>query len=86
MSRALDPRIPQLIVVARRYRHCDGVAIFSVDAGWRMVVKTGSPAAYVRGSRDQSTVESEQVAEGSIEQMAAMGGILADLFIRDQIA
>jgi hypothetical protein len=81
-----DPRLPQLIVAARQYRHCDGVAIFSEDDGWRVAINTGVAAAYLPGDNNCPMVESEEVAEGSIELMASTAGILADLFIRDQVA
>jgi hypothetical protein len=81
-----DPRLPQLIVATRRYRRHDGVAVFSEDIGWRVVVETGQPAAYLPGGRDQSMVESITIADGLIEGLAASGGILADVFARDQVA
>ena len=81
-----DPRTCQLVVAARRYRRCDGVAVFSTDAGWRLSISTGSTIAYRRADQDHSVVESDLVAEGAIEHIASTGGILADLFVRDQVA
>lgn len=81
-----DPRIPQLIVAARRYRRCDGVAIFSDDVGWRLVVKTGSRAAYLPRVNGDTTHESQRIAAEWIERLASTGGILADLFVRGQVA
>jgi hypothetical protein len=81
-----DPGIPQLIIAARQYRRCDGVAIFSADAGWRVAVNTGAPAAYLQSEKHSSMVMSEEVVKDAIERMASTGGILADLFIRDRVA
>lgn len=81
-----DPRTSQLIVAVRRYRRCDGVAVFSMDAGWRVAIKTGSPLSYLPGDPGHPMLESDEVAAGAIEQMASTGGILADLFVRDQVA
>lgn len=81
-----DPRVPRLIVAARHYRRCDGLAIFSEDEHWRLVVRTGEPVAYRAGHGDGVMVESVDVARDSIEQMAATGGILADLFLRSEVA
>lgn len=80
-----DPRTPQLIVTARRYRRCDGVAVSSDDAGWRLAINTGASIAY-RPDANSSIAESEDVPAGVIERMASTGGILADLFVRDQVA
>jgi hypothetical protein len=81
-----DPRVPQLIVAARRYRRCDGVAIFSGDVGWRLAVNTGSPAAYLPGGGGSTMLESLEVADGWVERLASNGGILADLFVRNHVA
>jgi len=80
-----DPRLPQLIVAARQYRRCDGVAISADDSGWRLAVNTGASIAY-RRDPDSSMRESEDVPAGAIERMVATGGVLADLFVRDQVA
>lgn len=81
-----DPRTCQLVVAARRYRRCDGVAVFSTDGGWRLSISTGSTIAYRRADQDHSVVESDVVSEGALEHLASTGGILADLFVRDQVA
>jgi hypothetical protein len=81
-----DPRTSQLVVAVRGYRRCDGVAVHSTDAGWRLAIKTGSPLSYLLGDTSLPMLESDEVAAGVIEQMAATGGILADLFVRDQVA
>jgi hypothetical protein len=80
-----DSRIPQLIVTARRYRRCDGVAVSSDDAGWRLAINTGASIAY-RPDEVSSMVESDELTAGVIERMASTGGILADLFVRDEVA
>src|SRR5664280_3266374 len=81
-----DPRTSQLVVAVGRYRRCDGVAVHSTDAGWRVAIKTGSPLSYLQGDPSHPMLESDDVAAGAIEQMASTGGILADLFVRDQVA
>ena len=72
-----DPRIPQLIVIARRSRRCDGVAVAANDAGWRIAVNSGASIAY-RPEAAAPMLESEDVPTGAIERLASGGGILAD--------
>jgi hypothetical protein len=81
-----DPRISQLVVAVRRYRRCDGVAVHSMDAGWRLAIKTESPLSYLPGDPSRTMLESDDLAAGAIEQIATTGGILADLFVRDEVA
>lgn len=81
-----DPRLPQLIVATRRYRRCDGLATFSDDEGWRLVVTTGQPVAYLAAGHGQELVESAVVEQGALEAMAAASGILSDLFARAAVA
>ncbi len=82
-----DSRLPRLIVATRRYRRCDGLAIFSDDVGWRVVIDPGKPAAYMSGSRDQAMIDSGVViGDGTIEGLAAKGEILADFFAHDAVA
>lgn len=81
-----DPRIPQLIVAARQYRRCDGVAIFSEDAPWRLVVNTGRPAWFRQGDDGESPLESSEMSIGLLEQIAATGNVLEGLFSRNRVA
>ena len=81
-----DPRVPQLIAAARRYRRCDGIATFSDDEGWRLVVETGRPAVYMAGGQGQVMIDSVVMEPGTLERLAAASGILADLFARDEVA
>jgi hypothetical protein len=76
----LDPSVPRLVDAARRYRRCDGVALFSADGGWRMAFASGETIAFLR-DKDGSFVESAVVlSDGVLEQLAASSGVLADLF------
>jgi hypothetical protein len=81
-----DPRVPQVIVATRRYRRCDGIATFSDDEGWRLVVETGQPARYLAAGHGQEMIESDIVEQGVIEGLAAASGILSDLFERAAVA
>jgi hypothetical protein len=83
-----DPRIPRLVVSARRYRRCDGVAIHAADLNWRLALTSGTEAAYrpATGPQAGSLLVSEPVAPGLLEQLAATGGVLADLFSTAQVA
>ena len=82
----LDPRIPRLVTAARHYRRCDGVAVFAPDAGWRLAFITGETVAYLPNRRS-STIESvAALTDGTLEGLAAEGGVLADLFHTDQQA
>jgi hypothetical protein len=76
----LDSRVPRLVNAARHYRRCSGVALYSLDAGWRMAFAEGeligyrpAPSAGVLDSSDLLTV-------GVLEELAASTGVLADLF------
>jgi hypothetical protein len=53
----LDPRIPRLVVLVRRYRRCDGVALFAADGSWRLSFATCETIA-CRPDRDASMIES----------------------------
>jgi HKD family nuclease len=80
-----DPRIPELITAARRYRRCEDVAIFSEDAGWRLAFRPGEPISYL--PRIGGVLVDSQVVEVvSIERLASKGGVLGDLFIRNNVA
>jgi hypothetical protein len=81
-----DPRLPQLIVAARRYRRCDGVAIFSEDSGWRITATTGESAAFIRGEADRRMIESEVLPAGVIEHLASRGEAIGDLFVMHEVA
>jgi hypothetical protein len=75
-----DPRVPRLVVAARHYRRCDGVAMFALDAGWRLAFVTGDTVAYLP-SLDASSVESAATLTGGVlEGLTSAGGVLADLF------
>lgn len=82
----IDPRVPQLIVAVRRYRRCDGVAIFADDEGWRLAVKTGVPAAFMSGGLGGREIDTNPVAAGVIEQMASSGDALGELFAIHEVA
>lgn len=81
-----DPRLAQLIIAVRRYRRCDGVAVFSEDVGWRLVVETGQSLAFKRGSDEPMIESTVEVAAGLIEGLASNNGVLVDFFARDQVA
>jgi hypothetical protein len=74
-----DPRIPQLVVMLRRYRSADAVALYSQDHDWRLVFPTGEPAGYL-GERGAQTLDSVPLEAGAIEALAADRGVVADLF------
>lgn len=83
-----DPRIPQLVAATRRYRRCDGVAVHAGDLGWRLAFISGAEVAYRPGAgpRAGALLLSEPVNPGTVEQLAATGGVVADLFTAAQIA
>jgi hypothetical protein len=78
-----DPRVPQLIVAVRRYRSVDAVAVYSQDPDhpWRLVVTTGESAAFLE-DLDGDTLDSVPLEAGVIEGLAAVQGVIADLFRR----
>ena len=75
-----DPRLPQLVVAVRQYRHTDPVALYSADHGWRIVLATGEPAAYLSSVGQGELVDSPPVTAGVVEELAAAHGVLGDLF------
>jgi hypothetical protein len=76
----LDPRIPRLVVLVRRYRRCDGVALFAADGSWRLSFATCETIA-CRPDRDASMIESTiPLASGVLESLAGSAGVLANLF------
>lgn len=76
----LDTRVPQLMVAARRYRRCTGVAVFSVDHDWRVVCVESEPVA-VLGRLGGTQLESTRaLLPNELELMAGSGRVLGDLF------
>lgn len=75
-----DPRLPQLVVATRQYRRTDPVALYAADHGWRVVLATGEPAAYLARFGHGEVVDSLPVMAGVIERIAAANGVLGDLF------
>lgn len=76
----LDQRMPQLMLAARQYRRCDGVAVFSADRDWRVVCVEGKPIG-VLGRLGGEVLESARVlAPQELERMAGSGHVLGDLF------
>jgi hypothetical protein len=84
----MDSRIPQLVAATRRYRRCDGVAVHAGDLDWRLAFVSGAEVAYRPGAgpRAGTLLLSEPISPGTVEQLAATGGVLADLFTAAQIA
>jgi hypothetical protein len=82
----LDPRVPHLIVAARRYRRPNGVALFAVDKGWRMVFVVGETIAFLTGLGAESVDSVRPVTSRDLEALAAKGGVLADFFYAGEAA
>jgi hypothetical protein len=81
----LDARVPRLVAAVRRYRRCSGVAVYCADA-WRMVFVDGHHIGY-RPAREGLQDSMNVLVGGQLEQLAASGGVLADLFVApEQIA
>jgi len=76
----LDVRVPPLVVAVRRYRRCDGVAVFAPDTGWRLVFLTGTTIAYLPKVHGTSVESAAALTKDALEKLAAAGGVLADLF------
>jgi hypothetical protein len=77
----LDPRVPRLVAAVRHYRRCDGVAIFAPSAGWRLTLVTGETVAFRPGPGADFGESTVTMVPDSVEQLAATGGVLADLFL-----
>jgi len=82
----LDPRIPRLVTAARHYRHRDGIAVFAPDAGWRLAFITGEKVAYLPKLGAASVQSAATLFDGTLENLGAACGVLADLFPADQQA
>jgi hypothetical protein len=76
----LDARVPRLIVATRRYRRCEGVALYAADAGWRLVAVTGESIGYKPNATDRPVDSTVPLADGLLEQLTGTGGVLASLF------
>jgi hypothetical protein len=75
----LDPRIPRLVVLVRRYRRCDGVALFAGDASWRLSFATDETIAYRPAGKSSMVESTSPLAAGALESLAGSAGVLADL-------
>lgn len=76
----VDPRVPRLIVGVRRYRRCNGVALYAADADWRLVLATGTTIAYRPSSTSMPVESLAQVTDDRLERLTGAGGVLASLF------
>jgi hypothetical protein len=75
-----DPQLPRLLVAARNYRPCTGMALWDADGQWRLVFEEGQPVYYwtPRGSLDQETEQNFDA--GMLTVLAEDRMVLADLF------
>ena len=79
----VDPRLPQVVVAARRYRRCDGVTVHSADNGWRFSFITDKPVAFladVHGVPLLSRISAMPLKKEQLEIMAQAGAVVGDLF------
>jgi hypothetical protein len=77
----IDPRVPRLAVAARHYRKCDGIAIYSTDRNWRVVLPGGGPIDYLPAPKGQELLSTpEVITNQQLEALTARAGVLADLF------
>lgn len=81
-----DPLVPRLIVSACNYRKKDGLAIYSSDFTWRIVISVGKSIIY-RPDQAEHTIESLIIVEkGMFEHLVSTGGVLASFFQDIEIA
>ena len=76
----IDPRVPRLGVAARHYRKCDGIAIYSTDRDWRVVLPGGGAVDYLPAKGQELLSTPEDVTNQDLEGLSAKAGVLADLF------
>ncbi|MDX3354820.1 hypothetical protein PV703_16210 [Streptomyces sp. ME01-24h] len=76
----VDARVPRLVLAARRYRRCDGVALLDPDGGWRLAFVTDETIAYLPGVGGALAESTQSLTRGALEALCAAGGVLADLF------
>lgn len=77
-----DPRIPTLIVAVCQYRSTDAVTLFGADHDWRVAVSAGDPLVF-KANLEAPLLESLPLAADAVEDLAAIHGVLADLFPAD---
>lgn len=76
----IDPRVPRLAVAARHYRKCDGIAIYSTDRDWRVILPGGGPIDYLPAKGQELLSTPEVVTNQQLEALSARAGVLVDLF------
>lgn len=80
----LDARVPRLVVAARHYRRCDGVALFAADASWRLAFVNDETIAYLPDLGAVSVESAAPLTGDVLDALAAEGGVLADLISAGQ--
>jgi len=79
----LDNRVPVLLASACQYRRCDGVALFDIDDGWRLVHANGKPIRYMPVLGKDIFNSTQALSSSLLDKLAFTGGVIADLFPAD---
>lgn len=74
----VDPRVPRLVAGVRHYRKCDGVAVYSAEHGWRLVLSTGDTIAY-RSATGELIDSAYPRLDGVLVGIAGDGGVLRNM-------
>jgi hypothetical protein len=76
-----DNRVPALLESTCKYRRCEGVALFDMDGGWRIVFKNGKATGYMPDvDKDEIFYSETTVSISTLDKLASAGGVLAQLF------
>jgi hypothetical protein len=74
----LDPRLPRLLIAARQYRRCHGVAVHATDGTWRLSLADGETIAMLPGLGQRAVVEA---AFDDILTVAGTGDTVVEDFL-----
>lgn len=76
----LDNRVPVLLASACQYRRCDGVALWDMDDGWRLVFENGKRIRYMPVLGKGVFYSTAELSGSMLDKLASAGGVIADLF------
>jgi hypothetical protein len=81
-----DPRLPKVAVMLRQYRHVEGIAVYSVDGTWRLVLPAHARAVFIDRMGSDYLETSEPITPAQLEQIAANDGVIYNLFVTPAVA
>lgn len=76
----VDTRTPRLMTELLQYRHCDGVALYSGDAEWRLVMTKAAPTVFRENESSGLLQTPSPIASDELHELVSSAGVLANLF------